>query len=97
MDEKILTLHPNGKKGVRIIKRRYDLIMKAIITILEEEGVCIAQYLEDKINERLSLIFEGKIKWYVHTIKQDLEARKVIEIIPGSRPQMLRLKKRKAK
>ena len=25
-EEKILTLHPQGKKGVNILKRRYDVI-----------------------------------------------------------------------
>jgi hypothetical protein len=30
MEEKILTLHPQGKKGVNILKRRYNQIKEAI-------------------------------------------------------------------
>ena len=31
MDEKILTLHPQGKKGVRINRARYEAMKKALL------------------------------------------------------------------
>ena len=34
-EERILTLHPSGKKGVNILKRRYDLIKDFIIETIE--------------------------------------------------------------
>jgi hypothetical protein len=35
--------------------------------------------------------FEGSIPWYVTTVKLDLEARDLIERVPGSKPQRLRM------
>ena len=34
---------------------------------------------------------EGSISWYVTTVKLDLEARGLIERVPRSRPQRLRM------
>ena len=34
MEEKIMTLHPQGKAGVNILKRRYDQVKDTIIMIL---------------------------------------------------------------
>ncbi|MGQ0797739.1 MAG: DUF6958 family protein, partial [Methanobacteriota archaeon] len=34
MDEKILTLHPQGKKGVHIAKDRYDVMRTTITAVL---------------------------------------------------------------
>jgi hypothetical protein len=42
---------------------------------------------EDKI------LFEGSIPWYVTTVKLDLEARGVIERVPGPGEQKLTLKR----
>ncbi|UCG82698.1 MAG: hypothetical protein JSW38_11000 [Dehalococcoidia bacterium] len=35
--------------------------------------------------------FEGSIPWYFESVKLDLEARKVIERVPGKKPQHVRL------
>jgi len=37
VEEKILTLHPEGKQGVNISKDRYERIRQAILSILAEE------------------------------------------------------------
>lgn len=37
--------------------------------------------------------FDGSIGWYYTTIKLDLEARREIERIPGSKPQLIRMVK----
>jgi len=38
MDEKILTLHPEGKKGVNINKKEYDIVSDSIAEIHSEYG-----------------------------------------------------------
>ena len=35
-EEKFLTLHPQGKKGVNILKRRYDFIKDYILKTLNK-------------------------------------------------------------
>ncbi|MCC7429696.1 hypothetical protein IT568_02515 [bacterium] len=37
--------------------------------------------------------FDGKVIWYVVTVKLDLEARKLIERMPKTSPHKLRLTK----
>jgi hypothetical protein len=49
--------------------------------------------LYDAVSEKLEGKFEGSVGWYYTTVKLDLEARKLIERIPGSKPQIIRLVK----
>ncbi len=78
-EEKILTLHLQGKKGVNILKRRYDVIKEFILTTIQEQGEITFQDLTDLAVEKLTNSFEGKVIWYLVTVKLDLEARKIIE------------------
>lgn len=79
MDEgKVLTLHPQGRKGRSIDRQKYDLTRQAILDCLEDEEMtqdelvrCVVERLENK--------FEGSKGWYMESVKLDLEARKVIE------------------
>lgn len=91
MEEKILTLHPDGKQGVNISRAKYDLIRGAILNVIEQEGEIPFKELPAAVEANLDAPFEGSFNWYVTTIKLDLEARDLIERIPGSRPQRLRL------
>ena len=36
MEEKILTLHPQGKKGVNISKAKYETMRKTILELLRK-------------------------------------------------------------
>ena len=92
LEEKILTLHPQGKKGVNILKRRYDLIKSFIITTINENKEITFDELSELAEEKLSKTFDGKVLWYVVTVKLDLEARGEIERIPKTSPHKLRLK-----
>ena len=92
-EEKISTLHPQGKKGVNILKRRYDTIKDFILKILQERGEISFEELSDLAVEKLSKTFDGKVLWYVVTVKLDLEARNLIERIPKTSPHKLRMKK----
>lgn len=87
-----MTLHPQGKKGVHILKRRYDVIKSFILETVEEKGEISFEELTDLAVEQLTDKFDGKVVWYMVTIKLDLEARKLIERIPRTSPHKLRMK-----
>ena len=89
-EEKIMTLHPQGKMGVNILKRRYDIISNFIIkTIKRKKEISFAE-LTELAEDKLANSFDGKIVWYMVTVKLDLEARKMIERIPNTSPHKLR-------
>jgi len=92
MDERIETLHPEGKKGVNILTNKYKQVKDTIIKILEESGEIEFKQLNRRAVDTLTGKFEGKITWYVITVKLDLEARGIIERVPKSSPQRVRLK-----
>ena len=91
-EEKILTLHPQGKKGVNILKRRYDQIKSYILETIQEYEEITFDQLSDLGVTDLKDNFDGKVLWYIVTVKLDLEARGVIERVPTASPQRLRLK-----
>jgi hypothetical protein len=91
MEEKILTLHPQGKSGVNISRAKYDTISRAIQDSLRNHQSMTFKELTEEVRRRLEGSFEGSISWYVTTVKLDLEARDAIERIPNSTPQRLRL------
>jgi hypothetical protein len=91
MEEKILTLHPQGKSGVNISKAKYDTISGAIQDSLRAHAEMTFTGLTAEVRNRLEGSFEGSITWYVTTVKLDLEARGVIERVPNMTPQRLRL------
>ena len=68
-EEKILTLHPEGKKGVNILKRRYDTIKDFIIKTIKEHGEITFEEVGDQAVAELSESFDGKVLWYVVTVK----------------------------
>ncbi len=90
-EEKFLTLHPQGKKGVNILKRRYDLIRAYILKVIKKEKEITFQDLCDKAEHDLAKTFDGKVIWYVVSVKLDLEARKIIERIPKTSPHKLKM------
>ena len=91
MEEKILTKHPAKKHGVSISKKKYNLIRKSIIQSLRTQGKLTYSDLAIAVKKKLKGSFEGSIPWYVESVKLDLEARKVIERIPRTKPQLYRL------
>jgi len=91
-EETVMTLHPEGKQGTSILKRRYEMIKEFIIQVLQEEKELSFKDLTELAHQHLQQKFDGKITWYIVTVKLDLEARKIIERIPKSSPQRLRLR-----
>jgi hypothetical protein len=90
MTEKILTLHPEGKAGVNIEKAKYETVKNAILTSLKGTELTFTN-LAEAAQEQLMGNFDGSIMWYVTTVKLDLEARGLIERVPRTSPQVLRL------
>ena len=82
-EERILTMHPKGKTGVNILKRRYDIIKEFIIQTIQEHEEIAFSKLSDIAVEKLSTTFDGKVIWYIVSVKLDLEAREIIERIPN--------------
>jgi len=93
MAEKFPTLHPEGKKGVNIDSAKYNQVRKTLIGILDEKPEITYQEMDKMANERLKGNFTGSISWYVVTVKLDLEARGLIERIPGTSPHQIRIKR----
>jgi len=89
-EEKILTKHPLGKRGLNIGKGKYDLFKQTIVSALQTKELTHTE-LVDKLTKALKGRFSGNVSWYAETVKLDLEARKVIERT-ASRPQRYRLK-----
>jgi hypothetical protein len=93
MENRVRTLHPDGKQGVNILKDRYDTVRKAILSELSGSKETSFIDLTRRVNQRLrSEKFDGRPSWYVVTVKLDLEARGVIERIPNAKPQRLRMR-----
>lgn len=91
MDERILTLHPEGKQGVRIDREKYETIRSAIEAALARRPGLTFTELTQAVKEAHQADFDGSISWYVTTVKLDLEARGVVERIGKKSPQRLRL------
>ena len=91
MEEKIKTLHPEGKQGVNISAEKYNQVKTKLIDIIQREGQISYQSLNKVAKKELSGTFQGSIPWYVVTVKLDLEARGIIERLPGKGPHILKI------
>ncbi len=89
-----MTRHPQGKEGVNILRGKYESIKKFILKTIKEHGKITYSDLNDLAVEKLTASFDGKVTWYIVTVKLDLEARNSIERIPKTSPHKLRLKTR---
>ena len=95
---RVQTRHPDpGKSGPRISRVKYDAVREALLKAVprDPEGVLfkelperVRRLLPRRVRENL-----GSINWYTVTVKLDLEARRVLERVPGARPQRLRRRK----
>lgn len=93
MEERIETLHPQGKKGVHISLRKYEAIRRRIIEALQAKGGLTFSVLVKEIEGKLAGSFEGNIPWYAESVKLDLEARGIIVRIRVGRSENLHLVK----
>jgi hypothetical protein len=90
VEERILTKHPQeGKSGVNISRQKYNAIRECIVEALHAAGELAFKDLTQEFRHRLAGRSDGSISWYVTIVKLDLEARGIIERIPGKSPQRL--------
>lgn len=91
--ENILTKHPEkGRTGRNIDKGKYDVIRKCIIESLKKNEQMTFTEILKVVEKKLKDKFEGSMPWYIETVKLDLEARKIIERVTKTKPQIYRLK-----
>jgi hypothetical protein len=94
-DEFILALNPDPTKhGVRLERRKYDLIRAVILGNLREYGPMTFTELGELLEEQLHEEFDGSVMWYYTTVKLDLEARGELRRVPKSKPQLMELPRR---
>lgn len=91
MSAKILTMHPQGKKGVNISREKYDTIRTFILKTIKKHKQITYQKLNNLAIEKLTETFDGSVAWYLVSVKLDLEARKIIERIPKTSPHEVRM------
>ncbi len=90
--EKILTLHPEGKKGTNISLQKYNVIKSFILKSLSDFGEISYKDLNLLGRKVLGSSFEGSVVWYIVTVKLDLEARGIIERIASKKGHKIKLK-----
>lgn len=89
-ETRIRTRHSAGKQGVNLLKRRYDTIAAFILkTVADRPGISWEALTEQAVATLTD--FDGKIPWYVITVKLDLEARGQIERVKHKGAHGLRL------
>jgi hypothetical protein len=93
MKDMIKTLHPEKKQGVNISREKYEIIRKAILSILRAQKEISFMNLSRAVEKEVGKKFEGSVTWYVTTVKLDLEARGEVKRVPNSRPQHIKLAK----
>lgn len=93
-DERILTLHPEGKQGVNIKRDKYEAMREALLRVIPKtkQGIAFGELAEAVRPHLDAEVFppESSVTWYVVTVKQDLEARELIERVAGRGPQRVR-------
>ncbi|NTU63392.1 MAG: hypothetical protein HGB05_08310 [Chloroflexi bacterium] len=92
MAERIQTRHPDrNKQGVNIDRAKYEAMKDAIVSTLRAEGELTFDTLARAVEQKFHGKFDGSIRWYFTTVKLDLEARHVLQRVPGSSPQRIQL------
>ncbi len=91
---KFQTIHPEaGKQGTRVDVAKYEAMKAALLAVVPAAGDGIPfQDLAGAVRPHLpaEVFANASVSWYVTTVKLDLEARGLIERVPGARPQRLR-------
>lgn len=92
MEERVVTLHPGGSRhDVRVEAEAYDAVQDAILTAITARGSLSFAELLLEVQDRVEIPLPRPILWIVTTVKLDMEARGLIERIPGTKLQLLRL------
>lgn len=74
---RILTSHPQGKRGVNIGASKYDCIRTARLESLQGSQLNYPE-LTKAVEAHVPDSFTGSVAWYAEVVKLDLEATKEI-------------------
>ena len=92
--ERIVALNPKkGAQGTNILRSMYEPVREAILVAIADHGELAFRDLAAEVEQRTppQLWESSSVGWYTTTVKLDLEARGLIERVPRSSPQLLRL------
>lgn len=93
---KVECLNPNTGGRMNIDKDIYDVISKAITKTLQRGKALTYTDLMDGVRRYIkdnNIDFPGSIEWYGVTVKNDMQARGVIEAVVEKGRKLNRLKK----
>ena len=94
--QKAECLNPHTGRSMNIDKKNHELFSKAIYQSLKGGKELSYSQIVEAIYERFEkqkTKFDGSLSWYAVTVKNDMEARGVIESIVKSGKKLNRLKK----
>ncbi|QEC57072.1 DUF6958 family protein [Flavisolibacter ginsenosidimutans] len=89
-------LNPNTGGRMNIDKDIYDLFSKAICHTLNKEGAATFTQLVEGVEnffKKQKTKFDGSIGWYAVTVKNDMQARHIIEVVKEKGKTLNRLSK----
>lgn len=93
MTDRVTTLHPSGKTGVRIERAKYEEMRRALLRVIprSNRGAAFGELRQLVLPHLDPEVFDAEtsVSWYVTTVKQDLEARGLVQRLPGPGPQRL--------
>lgn len=83
-----------GRAGGRLPRRRYDAMRKALLKAVPraKSGVPYKD-LKARVKPLLPKWWQEEgwsVSWHIATVKLDLQARGIIENVPGARPMQVR-------
>jgi hypothetical protein len=82
--KKVECLNPGTGGRMHIDKEVYELFSQAIRHTLQKEGALTFSKMVEGIHNcfaQQQTRFDGSVSWYAITVKKDMEARAVIEVI----------------
>lgn len=77
-EEKFSTLHPDGKSGRTVSKRKYEQMKQAITSLLKNSDYTLPELITN-LEQSLKDTFFDNISWYSEVVLLDLEARNIVE------------------
>ena len=80
VEETIVTVRPDGRRGTVMTNRIYDMLSSFILTLLDSGDDQTLNDILEKAQQSLSDSIEN-VAWYTLQVKLDLEARGLIKVV----------------
>lgn len=93
--QKVECLNPNTGGRMNIDKNIYELFSKAIYHVLKANKALTFSQIADGVHEcfeQQKTKFDGSVGWYTVSVKNDMEARGIIEAFTENGRKLNRLK-----